>query len=128
MLNCRERRITGRSGPVAQAGKQHGKQKTATWVAVGLVPSGLEKGPVNQICLVDHGKPALSSLGVLLDVALEMDFSTLRKKAFAALGAALAKNIAACFGRHTGTETVLAFADTLGRLVSAFHSERRCYG
>ena len=67
----------------------------------------------------------LSSLGVLLDVALEVNLGTLWKEAFAALSAAFAKDIAACFGANTGTETVLTFADTLGRLVSAFHIERR---
>lgn len=68
---------------------------------------------------------ALSSLGVLLDVALEVNLSTFWKEALAALSAALAKDITACFGTHTGTETVLTFADTLGRLVGAFHIERR---
>lgn len=67
----------------------------------------------------------LGSLCVLFDVTLKVDFSTLRKKALAALGATLAENIAACFSAHAGTETVLTFADTLGRLVSAFHGERR---
>jgi hypothetical protein len=70
-------------------------------------------------------KIALSSLGVLLDVALEVNLGTFWKEAFAALGAAFAKDIATCFSAHTGTETVLTFADTLGRLVSAFHIERR---
>lgn len=50
--------------------------------------------------LRQHGKLALGSFGVLLDVALEMDFSALRKEAFAAFLAAFAKDIAACFGAH----------------------------
>jgi hypothetical protein len=48
----------------------------------------------------DHGKADLGSFGVLLDVALEMDFSTLRKEAFATFLAAFAKDVAACFGAH----------------------------
>lgn len=66
-------------------------------------------------------KLTLGSFGVLLDVALEVNFSTLGKKAFASFSATFAKDIAACFGAHAGSETVLAFADTLGWLVSAFH-------
>lgn len=66
-------------------------------------------------------KPTLGRFGVLLDVALEVNFSTLGKKAFASFSATFAKDIAACFGAHAGSETVLAFADTLGWLVSAFH-------
>jgi hypothetical protein len=69
-------------------------------------------------------KDALGSLGVLFDVALEVDFSTLRKKALASFGAAFAKDVATGFGAHAGTESVLTFADTLGRLVSAFHSRK----
>jgi len=62
---------------------------------------------------------------VLFDVTLKVDLGTFRKKALAALSTALAEDIAASFSAHAGTETVLAFADTLGRLVCAFHGERR---
>lgn len=74
--------------------------------------------------VIQHGKATLGSFGVLLNVALEVNFSTLRKKAFATLGAAFTKDIAACFGTHAGTEAVLTFADTLGRLISAFHNRK----
>ena len=82
-------------------------------------------------CFVFRGNTArspkidLSRLSVLLDVALKVNLCTLWKEAFAALGTAFAKDIAAGFGAHAGAKTVLTFADTLGRLVSAFHMERR---
>jgi hypothetical protein len=62
---------------------------------------------------------------VLLDVALEVDFCTLWKEALAALLAAAAKTIATGLGAHACTETVLAFADSLGWLVSTFHGKMR---
>ena len=58
---------------------------------------------------------------MLNSVALEVNFSTLRKKALAALAAAVLKNVTACFGCHACAESVLTFAGALGWLVSMFH-------
>lgn len=62
---------------------------------------------------------------MLLDVTLEVDFCTFWKEALATLGTTAAKTIATCFGAHTGAKAVLTFTDSLGRLISAFHDERR---
>jgi hypothetical protein len=43
------------------------------------------------------------------------------QQAFAAALPAARKNRAAAFGFHAGAKTMLAFARSLGRLVSAFH-------
>ena len=50
---------------------------------------------------------------MLLDVALEVDLRTLRKKALASLLAAAAETVATCLGRHACAETVLLLANTL---------------
>ena len=61
---------------------------------------------------------------VLRSVTLEVKLSSLRKKTLAALLAATAKAIAACFSSHACTESVLTLADSLGWLVSSFaHNE-----
>ncbi len=67
----------------------------------------------------------LGSLGVLLDVALEVDLRTFWKETLAALLAAAAQCVASGLGAHACTETVLAFADSLGWLVSTFHGKMR---
>ena len=67
----------------------------------------------------------LGSLGVLLDVALEVDLGTFWKKALTALLTTTAEAVTACFGAHTGAKAVLTFAGALGRLEGAFHDERR---
>jgi hypothetical protein len=57
-------------------------------------------------------------LRVVLDgVALVVNLSTLRKKAFATLATAIGENAASCLGGHAGTEAVLLFARALGGLV-----------
>ena len=68
-------------------------------------------------------KKRLGSLGVLLNVTLIVNFCTLRKKALATLLAATAKCVTSGLGAHTGTETVLTLADSLGWLISTFHSK-----
>ena len=55
----------------------------------------------------------LCLLGVLLDVTLEVNFSTLRKKTLASLLATAAKAVTTCFGSHACAETVLLLANTL---------------
>tara|TARA_Y100000385_G_C13060372_1_gene624100 strand:+ start:941 stop:1225 length:285 start_codon:yes stop_codon:yes gene_type:complete len=67
----------------------------------------------------------LSSLGVLLNVALEVNLCTFRKEAFAAFLTAAAQCVAPCLGAHAGTKTVLAFANSFGWLISTFHDEMR---
>ncbi len=64
------------------------------------------------------------SLGVLLDVAFEVDFGAFGQEALAAFLAATAKAVATGFSAHAGAETVLAFASALGRLEGAFHGGR----
>jgi len=61
---------------------------------------------------------------VLLDVAFEMNFSTLGKKAFTPFLAATAQRVATSFGAHAGTEAVLALAGAFRWLIGAFHDER----
>ena len=67
----------------------------------------------------------LSSLGVLLDVALEVDLCTLWKEALTALLATATECVTTSFGAHAGAESVLTFAGALGWLKGAFHDERR---
>jgi hypothetical protein len=56
---------------------------------------------------------------VLGDVALEVKLCTLWNQALAAFLAAALDAIAACLRGHAGTETVLLFAGTFGRLIGA---------
>ena len=59
-----------------------------------------------------------SRLTTVLDrVALVLNFSTLRKKALTALSTTTTQNFASILGSHTGTETKLVLAATLGRLI-----------
>jgi hypothetical protein len=50
-----------------------------------------------------------------------MSLDAFRKQPFAAALAPAHKNGATAFAAHSGTETVLTFACSLGWLVSAFH-------
>ena len=54
---------------------------------------------------------------MLLDVALEVHFHTLRQEALAASGAAAAQDVTAIGGLHAGAETELLFPGALGGLV-----------
>ena len=66
------------------------------------------------------GSSAQSGSGTVLHrVALVRNLNALRKKALAALLAAAAENVTAGFGRHAGTESELAAAGALGRLIGA---------
>lgn len=58
---------------------------------------------------------------MLNGVALEVNFGSFGKEALAAFAAALVEDVATGFGSHTGAETVLAFADALGRLEGSLH-------
>lgn len=55
----------------------------------------------------------LSSLGVLLDVALEVDLGTLWKKALTTFLATATEAVTTSFGAHARAESVLAFAGAL---------------
>lgn len=66
----------------------------------------------------------LGSLGVLLDVTLEVDLGTLWKKALASFLTATAEAVTTSFSAHAGAEAVLAFAGALGWLIGAFHDEK----
>ena len=65
----------------------------------------------------------LSSLGVLLDVTLEMNLCTLGKEALTSFLTTTTKGVTASFSTHARTETVLTFTGALGWLVGAFHDE-----
>jgi len=67
----------------------------------------------------------LRSLGVLLDVAFEVDLGTFWKKTLTSFLAATAEAVTTCFSAHAGAKPVLTFASALGRLEGAFHDERR---
>lgn len=54
---------------------------------------------------------------VLGDVALEVNLRTFRQKTLAALATTILQDATTCLGRHTGTETMLLLANSLGRLV-----------
>jgi hypothetical protein len=54
---------------------------------------------------------------VLIDVALEVNLSTFRQETLAALATTVLQDATTCLCRHTGTETMLLLANSLGRLV-----------
>lgn len=65
----------------------------------------------------------LGSLGVLLNVAFEVDLSTFWQEALATFLTATTQNVTAGLGAHARAESVLTLAGALGWLVGAFHGE-----
>ena len=58
---------------------------------------------------------------MLNGVTLVLELSPFGDEALTAFLAAALDQVAACFGRHTGTEPVLVFTGTLGWLICPFH-------
>jgi hypothetical protein len=56
-----------------------------------------------------------------------MAFDALGEQTFAAALASAREGRAAPFGFHAGTETMLAFASALGRLIGAFHKAEQFF-
>jgi len=65
------------------------------------------------------GERAAAGLGVLLSVALEVKFHTLRQEALASGGTAAAQDVAAIGRFLAGTESKLLLARALGGLVGS---------
>jgi len=63
-----------------------------------------------------------------LRVARVMALDALRQEAFAAALATAREGSASAFGPHAGAKTVLAFARSLGWLISAFHKTEKFAG
>lgn len=76
-----------------------------------------------------NGREPGTLLRVILHrVALEVNLSTLRKKALTTLTATILEDTATGLGGHACTETMLTLADSLGWLESSFHNFERLEG
>jgi len=61
-----------------------------------------------------------TSVAVLRGVTAVLDFDALRNETFASFLATAAKDVAAGFGGHAGSEAELVFPGALGWLIGAF--------